>query len=1602
MASIDNRVVSMQFDNASFERNVASTIQSLEKLKLSMNFGGVKTNLGDLNSAVQKVDLNPMSSAVDGISAKFLALSTIAVTTLATITTQAVQAGMRIAKSLTLDNVLTGFNEYELNIKSIQTILANTSTKGEDLTTVTKALDELNAYADKTIYNFAQMARNIGTFTAAGVDLDVSVNAIKGIANLAAVSGSDANQASMAMYQLSQAIASGTVKLMDWNSVVNAGMGGEVFQKALFETGKALGTLKDIPMDQSFEQWKEAGNSFRASLESGWITADVLTTTLSGFTGDLTEAQLTAMGYTEQQAAEIVKMGVVAQDAATKVKTLTGLIDTTKEAISSGWAQSFRIIVGDFDEAKSLFTGIADAVGEMVGKSTDARNELLQGWKDAGGRALLLYALKDAFVALQSIFEPFQKAFRTIFPKQTVLDLMLLTNSFREFTKSLIISEKTGHFLRRAITGIFAVLEIGWEIVKNVGRAIGELFSHFSGRGDGVLKTAAEFGDFFKELNKSLVDGEKIKEFFDDLIEAVKNPGKAIDELKDRFSALFEGINFGSLNGLIEALVRIKDKIIETIRGIDVDILNGVADFFDGIFDNFDPQLTNSVDGGLQRVGDRISWFKEILSKIGGVLSKIGDIFGWFWDRIIDGKEIVGNIISNLRDAFEGLGPALIEFFESENFDKVLDLIQTIIAGVFAGGFNRISKDGLGVNVDLTGGALTGLSDMFESITKVMPGVTRSLDSLSGTLQAMQTNLQADTLQKIAIAIGLLTASVLVLSMIDTEALAKAMGALAIGFGQLMGALAILTKITATPTGAASFGIVAGGMILLASAMVILSVAMKIFSTMSWEDIGKGLLSVTALLVGLTVAVNSMPNDGKLISSGLAIIAIAVGMGIFAVAMKIFATLSWEEIGKGLVSVAGGLAAMVAALNLMPADTALKAIGVLLIAAAMNLLATAMKIFATMSMEEIGRGLLSVAGGLIIIALAANMMPVTLPLIALGLVGIAFALNIMAGALKLFATMSWEDLGKSMAVLASALAILAIAVNLMSGAVGGALAIMIISLALTMLVTILKEFAKMKTKDLIKGLLGLAAVLGVLGLAAMLLQPVIPALLALGAALILVGAGLALFGLGASLAAAAFATFAAAGKAGIDTLLYLLDELLVRLPAMVEAFAVSIIQLITALLEQAPALIEAIVKVLGKLLEAIIKLAPQLAETIIALIDVILTVLVEKGPDIIAAGFNLLKNLLTGIRDNIGELVVLAADIIVNFLNGLASKIPDIVSAAVNLLVEFLKGISDNIGKVVTAGIDIVVSLIEGITQNIDDVGSAATELIVAFIEAIGEMVLRIVTAGKNVIIDFIYGIGQAAEDVVEAGVDTVLSFIEGLADNALELANGAAKVMTDFLNGLADAIRDNSEELRKAGINIASAIISGITFGISDKAGDVKDGFLSLAKGGLGAVTGFLGINSPSRAFIEVGESVIEGLVDGLKKSKPVIVAAEDIAGGLVDSFQTLLSDIPSRVGELEEFTPVITPVLDLGEVQKEAKKFATFFSFKDITPDLSYSEAATISFAEVERANRQEASDSTTSTSNISFEQNIYAPEPLTTSDIFRQTRSQIARAKEELAIP
>lgn len=969
--TVDERVVEMRFDNKDFEKNVQTTMSTLDKFKQKLNFNGASKGLENIEKSASKVNMSGLGSAVETVQAKFSKLEVMSVTALANITNSAVNTGKRIVDALTLEPVMSGFQEYETQINAVQTILANTSSKGSTLEDVNKALDELNNYADMTIYNFTEMTKNIGTFTAAGVDLDTSVSAIKGIANLAAVSGSTSQQASTAMYQLSQALAAGTVKLQDWNSVVNAGMGGQVFQDALKETAKVHGVAID-------KMIKDEG-SFRETLKKGWLTSDILTETLSKFTGDLNEQQLKTMGYSEEQIKSIIKMGKTANDAATKVKTFSQLFDTLKEAAQSGWTQSWEIIVGDFEEAKSFLTGISDTLSNMINTSADARNKVLSDWKDLGGRTAIIDSLKNTFEGLGSILKPIHEAFKDIFPPITAKQLYSFSVGLKKLTSHLKISDTTANNLKETFKGVFSLFDIGISAITSFGKGIISVLGSFAGIEGGILGVTAELGkgvtgfrNYIKEIGlfENITGG--LSNILISFINGIKTFGKAILDqfnVKD-FSNIFESIA-NIVSGGIKNISNIMQNLIKTFSSSDlIDVLNN------GIL-------------------------ATILLKI---KKTIGDLSSSFESGSGVIKNITG-ILDDVRDCFKAYQEQL----------KAGTLIKIAVAiGILAGAIFTLST----IKADALTSSLVALTVLFVELVQALNKISDIQGNISNTIKA------CSLMIAMSISIGILANALKNIASIDWGGLSRGL----VGIGALMTELSLFiskTDLTGKIRSSAT------GLVLIATAMLILSKAIEEFSCMNWEDIGKGVAAIGGLLTLMSVFTNTTKSVSNAISIGVAINLLATSINNIVDAMKNISDMSLDDIQKGLIGIGGALGSIALGMNLMPKNMLTVSAGLLIVCSALENLSSFVTSIGESSWNDLAKGLSALGASLGILSVGLKAMQGSIGG-SVALISASVALLAITNVIKELGSVNITSILKSLVTIASVFAIIGAASTILS------------------------------------------------------------------------------------------------------------------------------------------------------------------------------------------------------------------------------------------------------------------------------------------------------------------------------------------------------------------------------------------------------------------------------------------------------------------------------------------------------------------------------------------------------------------------------------------
>lgn len=1586
--TIDERVVQMRFDNAQFERNVSTSMSTLDKLKQSLNLTGASKGLENINNTAKGINFSGLTNAVDSVKLKFSALQVMAVTALSNITNSAVNAGKRLVSAFTVEPIMSGFQEYETQINAVQTILANTESKGSTLQDVNRALNELNTYADKTIYNFTEMTRNIGTFTAAGVDLKTSVSAIKGIANLAAVSGSTSQQASTAMYQLSQALASGTVKLQDWNSVVNAGMGGQVFQDALKETARVHGVAID-------KMIKEEG-SFRETLQKGWLTSDILTETLNHFTMAAEEGSaeweaykksLMDTGYSEKQAVAILKLANTATDAATKVKTFSQLMDTLKESAQSGWTKSWEIMIGDFEEAKYFLTDVSDKLGAMIGESADARNKILSGglssgWKqllDAGitdeegyketlksvakthgtsiddmiaaekklddkltdseafqkalkkgfdegkissdmmaesvhkmadkmskmsakqleaagytaenvtqiktlsdglkdgsismdefvkkiqrtsGRENIIQALWNAFNGLMSVIKPIKEAFRDIFPPITGEQLYKFTELLQDFTAKLKLSETQSNQLKSTFKGLFAVVDIGWTFIKKLAGGIVKLVGNFKGVGGSILETTASIGDWLVSLRDSIKETDIFGKAIDGVVNFIT---KAVSKIKEFGSAI------GDWVGNLKKTVQESDLWGQRIA-----------------------KITKFLDKAKEAIKDFFSRFGEKIAAPG--LETLVVILGSLWKLVKKVGSVVGKFAKKI-------GTAFTEAFRSGDLKGGIDLLN---GGIFAAILLGIKKfiGGLKDTVGSAGGFLDGIKDV--------------LDGVKGSLEAWQQSLKADTLKKIAVAIAILAGSLLIMSLIDPEKLGASLGGITVLFANLMGSMAVFDKLGGK--GGRGVAGAANSIIKVAAAVLILSYALKNISTLSWEELAKGLVGVTVLLGEVVAASILLSKYGnKVKRCGLQMILIAAALKIFVSVCEDLSKLGWEELAKGVSGIGAILLEFVGFQALMklikPKKMLSSALALVVIGAAMEIFADVCKKFGQMEWTDLGKagaaigGILALASGFALLSgLAKKMLKSSVALVIIGA-----AMEIFADVCKKFGQMEWGELGKAGAAIGGIL-VLAAGFMLLAGLskkmLSSVVALTIISVAMEIFADVCKKFGQMEWEELGKagaaiggilalcagfallaglssGMLKSAAALVVMAVALAMLTPVlknlgglsweeiVKGLVAIAGVFVIIGiAGLVLgpvvpviLALAGAIALLGLACLAV----GVGMLAFSVafTALSTATAAGATAMVAALGVIIVGILDLIPAIIDELTKALVALCQVIIQGAPAIAEAIIAVVLAALDVLVECVPQLASGLLQTLLGILDALVEYAPQIVNGLVDLIISLIDSLSTRLPEFVESMINFLTILFDSISANITPLIESWARLFGAIFQGVA------------------DVLGPIVESVFAPILEIIKDLIVGIVEAIAPYIPMICDAFVQMTQIISDAIVQITQAIAPFMPNIqamVESVSSAIQSICAAFTSLVQNLAPIIDS-----ISNLIGQLGNSITQI----------LLGIATVIRSVADVITQVFQGIANVIIACGDAIRTSLDGIAGIFDSVFGGIADVITSVGD-------------------------------------------------------------------------------------------------------
>lgn len=1534
---IDQRIVEMQFNNQQFESNVKDSISSLDRLKEALSFGPSERNLEALDEASNSfLGDNGVGGVIATLTTKFSALEIVGIRVLQRLTDSAINYGKRMVKSLSVDQITAGFTKYKDKTESVQTIINAT---GKDIDYVSEVLDKLNKYTDETSYNFVDMTNNIGKFTSAGVDLETAEAAMEGIANWAAKSGANSQTASRAMYNLAQSIGTGAVKLIDWKSIENANMATKEFKEQAIEAGLALGTLtkEGDEIVTVAKGTSVSWQNFNEALKDGWFTNDVVLEVLQKYADTTTD------------------FGLAAYHAAQEAKTFQDAIEATKDAVSTGWMKTFELIFGNYEEARVLWTDFANTLYDIFASSAEERNAMLKDWHDLGGREKLIEGIASAYHNLMDIVEPLKEIFREFFPKTSADSLYAWTNAFDRFINTTLkpsegFIENVGDIFR----GLVSTLKTLFGVGKGFITIIKPIISGLIQIGSKVIDAAAGFGRFISVLNDYIAENHLIND--------------AAQTIATAFGRIIESIKsfFGKFEPYIDKIKKLFDKLFPSKDNY----FNGPVGFFDisslsGVKDA--EELLGDMSKNVERVHDRFAKAKSIVEAFGKKIKAVSEKIRPYADRI---KELLSEFFGKKEvkdtdtfipvDAFriaegflektdksvtaldthvKNLGEKLRSFGEAVKgiFDKIFNSGIEKINSLFFGtsdGAERASENLEKVNnklspfkklleslkefasavfeklkgiwdiVKLIGNTVWNLvSTAFTGLTNAIKGISfkNLTDDAAGGLEVFNGALIASILLGIKKFVGGFTKFTADLSSI-TDSLGKIKDAVIDTFGAFQENLKAKTLKE------------------LAGAIAILTLSIVVLSGLDTEKLIMATGAVKILFMELTAALDSLTGIDKafgkntnLSAMTTSLIKLSAAILILSIAMKNLSKLDIEGLSKGLAGV-GALLFMLGTFSKnMDTEGFGKGSGkgIIAMSIALLILSKAIQRIGSMDMKTIGKGLIGIAGALVAFGVYAKIVGKDAKAISsagLSILLISTSMIILGKAMEKFSSFSWEEIGKGLAVLAGSLLAMTIALKFIPATAAlGATGFLIMSASLLILGKALKNLGSLSWEEIARGLVALggsllilsvsmaAMSLGVAGAGAMLVMTAallafIPVLKYFGgtkATNVLKAIGLMALAFGVLAVAGVALGVAAPGLLAVSAALLLLSgSLLVAgvgltlITTALSALTVVMPLAATALATLITTVVTAFGQALLNLLGTVASTVPQIVSIVLSTISEVLTALVENLPSIVEKVVVLLTDLLTILAEHVPDFIGAAVDFVVGMITGLGEKLPDLLDAGTKFIIDFINGLAD------------------AIDNNKDDFFAAMDRLVESIWEFLKDFAKHAVEKFK-----------EKAKEIMDSG------FIQGIKDKFEE----GRTAIHDFITNLVEGIKEKIEDIKKA----AKDVVDGFTNGIKEKWEGVKEAGRNLGSKAINGIKSFLGINSPSKAFRDIGRYSDEGLINGLMDFSHKVEKAGGFVGKTAfDSVSKAIDGLGKLINDESNYEPVITPVVDLSNVYDGASE--------------------------------------------------------------------------------
>ena len=1611
MSSVDERIVEMRFDNQQFESGVNTSLKTLDRLKSGLSGLDESANsLSSLQTSADNLDISGIADGVDKIANRFSVLGIMADQAIRIVTNGLMNIGTQAAnaiKGLTISPIAKGFSQYEQETKSVQTLMNATGLGMEE---IEKYTEKLGFYVDETSYSYESMFSTLSSMMSSGVeDIDQGVAALIGLGNAAGLAGVDAAQATHAFEGFGKAIGQGYMDMRNWSWIKTARMDTIALKDAFINAGISAGKLvqeidKDgnaltYVADSAGKANKRLGEinaaNFENFLSQKWMDRDVMLEGVGKYSkafeqiySEFLENGGTAEDIIDKLGDSLDEYSLKAFRAANQTRTFTDVVEYISGAASRRWSTAFKKIFGNFEESSALWASLIDPMYELFITPLDNMNDLLDNWRELGGYEHVVDGVQSAFAGLVNVVTAARNAFSDIFPKMTSERLFQITknlqafnNKFKEFTA--LTEDEDGNL--HAVNGTFANLIRGFKgglsVVSLFGKAFKTLFSSLSPTTDLIKKFGDRAIKAFGKLGQALIDFNNSKEVF------------------DFFNKMSEKL-ISVQNKLAGALEKVNGKFSEFVSSIKDDVIDG----FKGLAD------------GISLAWKGIKAFGKVLSPIGGLLKTIGSSLGDFLLSMgVDFSSIFGNIgrfltelnkcndgtemLGKIQEKVSGITDKITEKFTGfKNAIKgVYEGIKQFIKGDVKNAFKNIFE-GFNLNTLTTmltglGAALGGVNlyrliddiswHLKEGFGNLKYNITDTLGSISDAFYSFSKSVSAGTILKIAAAIAILAAALLLLGSVKPEALAQGLFAITILLAELYAIMRLFTAkdiFSAFKSGSGSIMRASTSMLVMAAALLVLASAVKMLSKLDPASMMDGLIAVIALMAVLTqMSIIMSKKAGNMAVGAAGMIGMAAAVLILSAAVKSLSSLD-SGFTKGLIGTIALMAALTVAgiaMSRFGGKLTGTAIGMIGMAAAMLIMAQAAKQFAGIDANGLGNAVFAIGSLLAILAAFNALSGSAGKMLASGasLLAISAAFVIMGSALQSISSIDTGSLGNAIFGITALLTIIAAFNNLGGSAtqmIAASASLLVVSAALVVMSGALAAISAIDANSLgnsIFGILGLLTViaafnnlggsaLNMIGMAAGLLvmsvalTALVPALIAMGSAsntaadgiLILAGIFIVLGAAAAILSPVIVPILAlSAALLVISASIAIAGAGLLLLSAGMTAFAAALVgtvggilgaisTLILGIASIAASLVAAVAMIVSAIALGLAEAVPVVAAAALTLVLGILNALVQNIPAIASAGIQLITGLINAIASQIGPLVEAGVNLIVQFITGMAQAIENHTDDLLNSFGILMGAIIGFVGEALAR----LVELIPGIGPRIAEGIRGITSDIKTTLSGSG-----LEEAGADAVSSIAEGAESASGDMADTGTELGESMIEGVESTEGDATsvgqNMSMETIMGYLGGLSDAENAGTQLGNKTGSGFGEANFQsvgsngglGLVSGLLSQIGPARSAGEALGNAAAEGARSSLIVQSPSKVFIKIGKYVGEGLCIGMDQMlSSVANSADDMGNVAIESISDSMKTMSDYINSGINSSPVITPVLDLSAIKDGKNAINSYLS--------------------------------------------------------------------------